>query len=98
MSKTRRAALYLRVSTDRQTTENQRTALAAVAAQRGWTIVTVYEDMGISGGKGRDKRPALDAMLKDAARAKFDIVMAWAVDRLGRSLSDLLDMVRSLDT
>ena len=61
--KAKRAALYLRVSTDGQTTENQRLALEAVAAQRGWQIVQTYADEGISGAKGRDQRPALDRML-----------------------------------
>ena len=69
-----RAALYLRVSTtDGQTTENQRLALAKVAEHRGWEIVQTYEDSGISGAKGRDKRPAFDQMLKDAVRRKFDV-------------------------
>ena len=96
-TKAKRAAIYLRVSTDGQTTENQRLALVAVADQRGWSVANVYEDAGISGAKGRDKRPGLDALLKDAARGRFDVVMAWAMDRLGRSLFDLLDMLRLLD-
>jgi DNA invertase Pin-like site-specific DNA recombinase len=92
-----RAAIYLRVSTDGQTTENQRLALEAVAAQRGWAVVSVYEDAGISGAKGRDKRPGLDALLRDSSRARFDVVMAWALDRLGRSLADLIDTLRTLE-
>jgi DNA invertase Pin-like site-specific DNA recombinase len=96
-TKPRRAALYLRVSTDGQTVENQRLALEAVAAQRGWQIVATYSDEGISGAKGREKRPGLDAMLKDAGRAKFDVAMAWAVDRLGRSLVDLLAVLREFE-
>ena len=83
--KTRRAALYLRVSTDDQTTENQRAALEAVAEHRGWPVVATYADVGISGSKGRTGRPGLDKLLQDAARAKFDVVMVWALDRLGRS-------------
>ena len=86
----RRAALYLRVSTDGQTTENQRLELATVADRAGWLIVEIYEDAGISGAKGRDKRPAFDRLLKDAARRRFDLVAAWSVDRLGRSLQDLV--------
>ena len=97
INKPKRAALYLRVSTDGQTTENQRLALEAVAAHRGWTISGVYEDAGISGAKGRDKRPGLDGMLKDATRAKFDVVMAWSLDRIGRSLVDLMDTLRTLE-
>ena len=96
-AKAKRAAIYLRVSTDGQTTENQRLALVAVAEQRGWTVANLYEDAGISGAKGRDKRLGLDALLKDAARGRFDVVMAWAMERLGRSLFDLLDMLRLLD-
>lgn len=96
-TKTKRAAIYLRVSTDGQTTENQRLALEAIAAQRGWQVVATFEDAGISGSKGRDGRPGLDAMLKGASKAKFDVVMAWAVDRLGRSLVDLLGMLSDLD-
>jgi DNA invertase Pin-like site-specific DNA recombinase len=97
VTKTKRAALYIRVSTDGQTTENQRLALEAVAAQRGWVIVATYDDAGISGAKGRDKRPGLDKLLTDAARARFDVVMAWAMDRLGRSLADLIDTLRTLE-
>ena len=63
-----RAAIYLRVSRDDQTTENQRLVLARVAEHRGWLIVQTYEDQGISGAKGRDQRPAFDLVLKDAVR------------------------------
>jgi DNA invertase Pin-like site-specific DNA recombinase len=96
MAKTTRAVLYLRVSTGDQTVENQRRELEATAAQRGWTITATYADEGISGAKGRDKRPGLDAMLKDATRGKFDVVMCWAVDRMGRSLVDLLGTLQEL--
>jgi DNA invertase Pin-like site-specific DNA recombinase len=97
MAKTKCAALYLRVSTDGQTTDNQRLALEAVAQQRGWTVAAVYDDNGISGAKGRDKRPGLDTLLRDATRAKFDVVMAWALDRLGRSLADLIATLQTLE-
>ena len=90
----KRIALYVRVSTDGQTTANQIHELAAWTARCGYTVVQVYKDEGISGAKGRDKRPGLDAMLKDANRRQFDQVAVWAVDRLGRSMSDL---VRTLD-
>jgi DNA invertase Pin-like site-specific DNA recombinase len=86
----KRVAFYLRVSTGEQSTENQRRELEAVAHQRGWEVVAIYEDQGISGAKGRDRRPQLDRMLKDAVRGRFDILAAWAVDRLGRSLQDLV--------
>ena len=79
----KRAALYLRVSTGEQTVENQRQALQAACEQRGWQIVDTYADEGISGSNGRDKRPGFDAMLKDATRGRFDVLLAWSVDRLG---------------
>ena len=91
-----RAALYLRVSTDRQSVENQLARLREVAKARNWEIVETYSDAGISGAKGRDQRPGLDAMLKDATRRRFDVVMAWAIDRLGRSLVDLLGTIETL--
>lgn len=90
------AALYLRVSTSEQTTENQRRELEAVARRSGWEIVEIYEDSGISGAKGREKRPAYDRLLKDATRRQFDVVMAWSVDRLGRSLQDLVAFMDDL--
>jgi DNA invertase Pin-like site-specific DNA recombinase len=93
-----RAALYLRVSTaDRQTTENQRIVLAKIAEHRGWEIVQTYEDIGISGAKGRDKRPAFDQMLKDAVRRKFDVTMCWSIDRLGRSVLHVANALAELD-
>jgi DNA invertase Pin-like site-specific DNA recombinase len=93
-----RAAMYLRVSTiDRQTTENQRMALARVAEHRGWSIVQIYQDQGISGAKGRDQRPAFDQMLKDAVRGRFDITMVWSIDRLGRSVLHVALALAELD-
>jgi DNA invertase Pin-like site-specific DNA recombinase len=86
----KRVALYLRVSTDGQTTENQRLELAAVAERAGWQIVDIYEDAGISGAKGRDQRPDFDRLLKDATRRRFDLIATWSVDRLGRSLQHLI--------
>src|SRR5262249_4209667 len=93
----KRAALYLRVSTDKQTIENQQRELRQIAERRGWEIVEEYHDAGISGAKGRDKRPGLDQMLKDASRRRFDVVMAWAIDRIGRSLIDLLRTIQDLE-
>jgi DNA invertase Pin-like site-specific DNA recombinase len=92
----KRAAIYLRVSTGDQTVENQRLELEAAASQRGWTVSKIYSDAGISGATGREKRPGLDAMLKDATKGKIDVVMAWAVDRMGRSLSDLIGTMQEL--
>ena len=72
----KRAALYVRVSTDHQTVENQIRELSQVAERRGWEVIEIYRDAGISGAKRRDGRPGLDAMLKDASRRKFDVLMA----------------------
>lgn len=92
----RRVAIYLRVSTAGQTTENQRLELERVASQRGWQVIDIYEDAGISGAKGRDRRPAFDRLLRDATAGAFDIVAAWSVDRLGRSLQDLIGFLGEL--
>ena len=94
--KTKRVALYVRVSTDEQTTDNQRRELEGVAKRSGWKIVDIYEDNGISGANGREKRPALDKLLKDAARREFDMIAAWSVDRLGRSLQHLVGLLEEL--
>jgi DNA invertase Pin-like site-specific DNA recombinase len=92
-----RAAIYLRVSRDDQTTENQRLILAREAGHRGWLIVQTYEDQGISGAKGRDQRPAFDQLLKDAVRRKFDILMVWSIDRLGRSVLHVANALAEFD-
>jgi DNA invertase Pin-like site-specific DNA recombinase len=92
----KRVAIYLRVSTAEQTTTNQRRELRAVAKRHGWSVVQEFEDAGISGAKGRKDRPALDALLRSVARREVDMVAAWSVDRLGRSLTDLLDFLREL--
>jgi DNA invertase Pin-like site-specific DNA recombinase len=96
-SKQHRAAMYLRVSRDDQTTENQRLVLARVAEHRGWVITEIYEDAGISGAKGRDQRPAFDQMLKDAVRGRFSIMMVWSIDRLGRSVLHVANALAELD-
>src|SRR5215469_3173215 len=92
----KRAVLYLRVSTIDQTTANQERELRQVADRMGCEIVHVYKDHGISGAKGRDKRPEFDRLLRDATRRQFDMVMAWSVDRLGRSLQDLVAFLSEL--
>jgi DNA invertase Pin-like site-specific DNA recombinase len=92
----RRVALYIRVSTDHQTTANQELELRAIADLMRYEIVKMYRDQGISGAKGREQRPAFDALCKDAARRQFDMVMAWSVDRLGRSLQDLIAFLSEL--
>jgi DNA invertase Pin-like site-specific DNA recombinase len=92
----RRAVLYLRVSTIDQTTANQERELRQIAERMGCEITRVYKDHGISGAKGRDKRPAFESMCRDANRRQFDVVMAWSVDRLGRSLQDLVGFLSEL--
>ena len=92
----RRAAIYIRVSTDGQTVDNQRLELEQAAERAGWEIVGVYDDNGISGAKSRDEREAFDRLCKDATRRKFDVVMSWSVDRLGRSLQDLIGFLSEL--
>ena len=92
----KRVGIYLRVSTGGQTTENQRRELEAVAARSGWQVVSLYEDAGISGAKGRDQRPGFDRLLKDATARKVNMIAAWSVDRLGRSLQDLVGFLTEL--
>ena len=93
----RRAAIYARVSTlNGQTPENQLVQLRGVAEKAGWTVVGEFVDHGISGAKGRDKRPAFDRLCRAATRREIDVVMAWSVDRLGRSLQDLVAFLGDL--
>jgi DNA invertase Pin-like site-specific DNA recombinase len=91
-----RIAIYARVSTFNQTADNQLHELQRVAALRGWNIVATFRDDGISGAKGRDGRPALDALLKAATRREFDLIAVWSIDRLGRSLQHLVTTVNDL--
>ena len=93
---TKRVAIYARVSTDGQSCENQLAELRSVAERNGWQVVGEYVDAGVSGAKGRDKRPQLDALLKAAVRREFDLIMAWAVDRLGRSLQHLVGFLEEI--
>lgn len=92
----KRAALYLRVSTDGQTTENQRRELEALAGRAGWSVVHVLEDHGISGAKGRSVRPAFDRLHRLITRREVDLVACWSVDRLSRSLQDLVAFLGEL--
>jgi DNA invertase Pin-like site-specific DNA recombinase len=92
----KRAAIYIRVSTDGQTVDNQRLELEQAAERAGWEIVGVYDDNGVSGAKSREDREAFDRLCKDATRREFDVVMSWSVDRLGRSLQDLVGFLGEL--
>jgi DNA invertase Pin-like site-specific DNA recombinase len=94
--KPKKVALYARVSTDLQTTDNQLAELRATAQRNGWSIVAEYIDNGISGAKGRNGRPQFDAMIRAAMRREFDLIAAWSVDRLGRSLQDLVEFLNEI--
>jgi len=91
-----KAALYSRVSTTNQNTDNQLQALREAAQRHGWDVVCEYVDHGISGAKGRDKRPEFDRLLKAANRKEFDVIMSWSVDRLGRSMGDLVTFLNEI--
>lgn len=86
----RQVAVYSRVSTDGQNTVNQTRELRAVAERHGWEVVAEFTDHGISGSKGREQRPQFDQLIRGAVRRDFEMIMAWSVDRLGRSLQDLV--------
>ena len=94
----RRVALYARVSTSTQTVENQLAELREIAQRQGWSIVAELSDEGISGSKGRDKRPSFDQLLKRATRREFDLIMVWAIDRLGRSIQHLVGFMNELQS
>src|SRR4051812_50147238 len=89
----KRAVLYLRVSTLDQTTANQERELQDIAGRMGCEITKVYKDHGISGAKGRDKRPAFDALCRAATRREFDVVMAWPGDPPGRCPRNLVGLL-----
>ena len=98
MPKPKTVAVYTRVSTDGQTCENQLRELRAAIARHGWTVVAEYVDRGVSGAKGRKDRPRFDALLHAVARKEFDMIAAWSVDRLGRSLQDLVGFLGDLQS
>jgi DNA invertase Pin-like site-specific DNA recombinase len=75
---------------------NQRRELEAVAERHGWEIAEVFEDKGVSDAKSRSERPAMKRMMEGIARRQFDMVAAWSVDRLGRSLIDLIGFLGEL--
>ena len=92
----KRVCLYARVSKTSQSVERQISELEIVAARNNWEIVDRFIDHGISGAKGRDARPELDRMMKDSTKRKFDVVMVWSIDRLGRSLQNLMEILNDL--
>jgi DNA invertase Pin-like site-specific DNA recombinase len=93
----KRVALYFRVSTDSQTVENQRLELRAVAERLGWIVVAELSDEGISGAKGREQRPAFDRLMQMVTRREIDLIAVWSVDRLGRSLQNLIGFLNEIN-
>ncbi len=91
-----KVAIYARVSTNDQTTENQVRELTEWAERAGHQVVTIFDDNGVSGAKGREYRKEFDKLLRGAVRREFDLVAAWSVDRLGRSLQDLVSFLKDL--
>ncbi len=92
-----RAVIYSRVSTTKQTTENQVLELREVCKRNNWTIVAELTDEGISGGKGKADRPGFATLHQMVARRQADIVVVWSIDRLGRSLKDLVSFMGELE-
>jgi hypothetical protein len=89
-----RAAVYARVSTFDQEPENQLLEPRRYVDARGWTASEEYVDRGVSGAK--DRRPALDALIRDAKRRRFDVLVCWRLDRLGRNLRHLVTLLEEL--
>jgi DNA invertase Pin-like site-specific DNA recombinase len=92
----KRVALYVRVSTDGQTVENQRRDLKASAKRHGWQIVETFDDNEATDARSRDERPGMRRLMEGVSRKDFDMVAAWSVDRLGRSLQDLIGFLGEL--
>jgi DNA invertase Pin-like site-specific DNA recombinase len=92
----RKVAIYARVSTKGQELENQLAELSAACARNDWQIVHIFTDFGISGAKGRTARKGLDDLLKAVVRREIDQVCVWSIDRLGRSLRDLINVLDEL--
>jgi len=93
----KKVAIYVRVSTDSQTVQNQLQELQEVAERQGWVVAATFTDEGISGARGRDKRPGYDALLRGVARRDFQMIAAWSVDRLGRSLPHLIGFLSEIE-
>ena len=91
-----RCAIYTRVSTDDQTTQNQILELKEIAQRKGLRVVSEFTDEGVSGAKGRDKRTGFDNLIKGAIKKDFDTILVWSVDRLGRSLQDLVSFLNEI--
>jgi DNA invertase Pin-like site-specific DNA recombinase len=94
----KKVCLYVRVSHTSGSVQRQIRELTDIAGRNNWEIVETYIDKGISGAKGRDKRPALDKMMKDSITRKFELVMISSIDRLGRSLQHLIEIVNDFQS
>lgn len=92
-----KAAIYLRVSTNHQTVENQVLELRSAADRLGYTIVKELRDEGISGAKGKSDRPAFAELHRMIPRKEIDCVMTTSIDRLGRSIRDLQDLLADIE-
>jgi len=90
-------AIYARVSTDKQTTDNQVQQLRSYVERMGWVLVDEYIDQGVSGSKGKDARPQYKRLDADVMKRKFDVVLCWKLDRLSRSLKDLMEFSSLLE-
>ena len=91
-----RVAIYVRVSTKKQTVESQMSDLLAVAQKAGWDMSAVFKDEGFSGAKSQHERPALKAAMQAATRREFDLLAIWSIDRLARSTADLVNVMMDL--
>ena len=87
---TKKVGIYTRVSTLDQTIDNQLLELRDHCSKMGWEVVKEYADEGLSGTLSRDKRPALNSLIKDAYRKRFDSVVCWDISRIGRSMKELI--------
>ena len=94
----KKVVIYGRGSTNKQTVDNQLNQLREISTRNDWEVVNEYIDEGISGSLGRDKRPSFDQLLKDVNRKKFDGILVWSIDRLGRSLQDLVSFLNDIQS
>jgi len=94
----KKVGCYYRVSTKNQTILNQKLELESLAERMGYEIVEEYKDEGISGAKNRDERPALNEMMKDAVRGKFEMILCYDLSRLGRNLEELIRIMNEMNS
>lgn len=92
-----RVVLYSRVSTNKQTTDNQTLELRDVCRRNNWRVIREITDNGISGAKGRNERPGFDELHRIVSRKEADMIVVWSIDRLGRSITDLVNFMSELE-